>query len=90
MIFNEIPNVFKLFIKIELVGILLSSCVEKCSQTRDVTKRVQKRLKSPIKGEVVNLSNFERVLLKLLHSGSNCTLEFRTSPILIFQKFGII
>ena len=32
-------------------------------------KKVQKRLKSPIKGEVVNLSNFERVLLKLLHSG---------------------
>lgn len=26
-------------------------------------------LKSPIKSEVVNLSNFERALLKLLHSG---------------------
>ena len=79
-----------MFNKIPKGGLLLASCVEKCSQTRDVTKRVQKCLKSPIKGEVVNLSNFERVLLKLLHSGSNCTLEFRTSPILIFQKLKII
>ena len=46
--------------------IVVSSNIE--SNTKRY-KRVQKRLKSPIKGEVVNLSNFERVLLKLLLSG---------------------
>ena len=50
-------------------------------------KKVQKRLKSPIKGEVVNLSNFERVLLKLLHSGFELYIGISnignvTSPIL--------